>query len=572
MDRKTILARITVALLIILLMLPNVIWAVHGLGALQWDAAIVVPIALLAALFSLFGRRIWLVCLLLSPFAMLAPLESFYVAIYRHPSTPEILGTVFATNTSETFGYFGWLLVPLALSLLVGLLLALYAARVSWTQQLRWIGRAREWVLAASILLPLMVFAMSAIRENGGLKKRLIGSLSSMSAMATPIALGYPFGTIARGTEFWEEWKAMSADAFQLDSFRFHAVERHEIGKRQIYVLVLGESSRRNHWQLFGYSRSTNPELSGMQNMVPIPDMITSWPESIMAVPLVLTRKPETQAGFAWNEASILRAMQEAGYDTWWISNQLPLGRFDSPISTYAMEAKHRLFLNHTSWSSPGSPDEVLLQPFKKVLSQGDLHKDLFIVLHMMGSHLPYDLRYPSTFKQFTPTISDGTTNVAQGLRFQNSYDNTILYTDHVLAQIIKTLNESNAVSALWFESDHGETLPTPTCSLSGHGIGTRYDYMIPALFWYSNAYASQFPDRVAQFQLNAKNRTLSASTFESLIDMAGVDFPGHDSTKSLFSSKWHYHPRRVTAMWQTDFDTAQFGKGCEVVIPSKLN
>jgi glucan phosphoethanolaminetransferase (alkaline phosphatase superfamily) len=288
----------------------------------------------------------------------------------------------------------------------------------------------------------------------------------------------------------------------------------------------------------------------------------------MMAVPLLLTRKPIAYKGFAWNEASILRAMQEAGYETWWISNQLAIGKYDSPVSTYAMEAQHLEFVNHATWVERGNFDSDLLDPLRKVLTETP-QKNLFIVLHMMGSHLPYDLRYPTTFKQFAPIISDKDSAVPQGLRFQNSYDNTILYTDHILNQIIDILNKSNAVSALWFESDHGETLPTPTCSMSGHGIGTRYDYMIPALFWYSDAYASNFPDRVTQLRKNADKRLLSASTFETLIDMAGVNFPGHDESWSLFSSQWTYHPRIVNGFWSTDIDKAQFGKGCEVVIPS---
>ena len=98
--------------------------------------------------------------------------------------------------------------------------------------------------------------------------------------------------------------------------------------------------------------------------------------------------------------------------------------------------------------------------------------------------------------------------------------------------------------------------------------MGTRYEFMIPALFWYSNAYLSQFPDRIAQFRANADKPTLSASTFESLIDMTGVAFPSHDPSKSLFSPQWRYRPRIVTSLWRTDFDKAEFGKGCGIVIP----
>lgn len=568
MIAKKAQAWIVVAALIVLLMLPNFIWVINCIGDRQWDRALIVPSLLLLFTFAIFGKRVWIACLLLSPFAALAPIECFYITIYRRPSGPEVLGTVLATTPSETLGYFGWLLFPIILGVTAGLLLALAAARMSYRTELRWSNHAREWIFAGGIILPIMVIVVGSIHGKGSLHDRSNDATHTFMVLRTPINDGYPFGVMMRFEDYWNEWNAMYVTYASLNTFRFHATELTTIKQRQIYVLVVGESSRRNHWQLFGYQRPTNPELMKTQNLIPIPDMVTSWPETMMAVPLLLTRKPITNKGFAWNEASILRAMQEAGYETWWISNQLAIGKFDSPVSTYAMEAQHLDFVNKAGWTDSGNYDSDLLDPLRKVLAKTP-QKNLFIVLHMMGSHLPYDLRYPPTFKQFTPVISEKDSSVAQGLRYQNSYDNTILYTDHILAQIIEILGKSNAVSALWFESDHGETLPTPTCSKSGHGIGTRYDYMIPALFWYSGAYATQFPDRVANLRKNADKLILSASTFESLIDMTGVEFPGHDESWSLFSPEWSYHPRIVNGFWSTDFDKAQFGKGCEIVIPA---
>jgi glucan phosphoethanolaminetransferase (alkaline phosphatase superfamily) len=233
----------------------------------------------------------------------------------------------------------------------------------------------------------------------------------------------------------------------------------------------------------------------------------------------------------------------------------------------YAYEAQHVIWLNHASWTASGSYDEDLLQSLRNALH--DSNNDLFIVLHMMGSHLSYDYRYPARFKHFSPTYSDQDDSILPGIRMLNSYDNTILYTDHVLAEAINTLRHSDATTALWFESDHGEMLVTPTCSFAGHGLGTNFEFHIPAFFWYSDAYAQQFPGRVTNLRTHAEERTLSANTFESLIDMAGVNFPGHDETWSLFSPQWHYRPRIVNSAWQSDFDHAVLGKKCPIVIPA---
>ena len=334
-------------------------------------------------------------------------------------------------------------------------------------------------------------------------------------------------------------------------------------------MLVIGESSRRANWQLFGYRRPTNPSLSRLENLVPLTRFITSWPESIAAIPMILTRRKPAMAWDApWHEASFLRAMQEAGYETYWISNQQAIGEFDSPVSMYAYEAEHVEWLNHASWTAPGSYDGDLIRPLEDALHASD--HDLFIVLHMMGSHVQYDYRYPVAFQRWRPTQLSPPGDGTRIERARNSYDNSILYGDHVLAEVIDVLKQSGAVTALWFESDHGEVIPTPTCDREGHGVGTVSEYEIPAFFWYSDSYARHFPQRVAALRANAAKRTLSADTFESLIDMAGVTFPGHDETWSLFSPDWHYHTRWVAQTRHIDFDTASVDTTCERVLPGR--
>lgn len=558
-------AWVAVSTSILLIMLPNLVWLHVGYGLATWVSGLIVPALLLAFVFAVFGKRVWLGCLLFTPFAALAPIEAFYIAIYQHPTNAEILATLGATNLRETYEYLGSALIPIMACIIAGLSLALLTARWAWQSAICWRHRSRVWVITAIMTLTLVAGIAAFV-----IPARLHAGANIISGLSESVEPGYPFGLFPRIAKYYSESRQLRIDTSNLDTFRFHAERPTTLAQRQVYVLVIGESSRRDHWQLFGYPRATNPELTKVSNLIPIPDMLTSWPTSITAIPLLLTRKPIDDMQMSWKEASILRAMQEAGFDTWWISNQLPMGKFDSPVSTYALEANHTLFLNHASMESPGSYDEVLLHPLRDVLQK--THGDLFIVLHMMGSHLSYDMRYPEAFKRFQPTYDNTDNNVLPGYRFTNSYDNTILYTDHVLAHVIDILRNSGAMTAMFYASDHGEALLTPTCSKGGHGIGTRYEFEIPALFWYSDAYAAAFPQRLSALRANADKPTLSAGTFESLIDMAGVDFPGHDPSMSLFSTQWRYRPRIVNPIWQVDFDKAVFSKKCTIVLPPGAN
>ncbi|WP_018972768.1 phosphoethanolamine transferase [Rudaea cellulosilytica] len=556
-------------------LLPGLVWLERNRFSPGWISAIVFPCALLLLFCAIFGNRLWLACLLLAPFALLAPLEAFYIWRYQTPSTAEILATVSATNPREIREYLADTLIPICIALATVTAFTIATIRLALRNAFRWQHRSRKLTLALAIAAPpiLMLAAWFTVRPDILAQMRA----NTPRLFIHSITLGYPFGVIPRLIEYRRQSLAVQQNVERLKNFSFHTRRDATVSARQIYVLVIGESSARNHWQIFGYERSTNPELSRIKNLIKIPDMLSSWVVSRDAIPQLLTRKPIDDNATLWSEPSIVQVTREAGFHTYWISNQLPLGAFDSQTAVYANEASDRQYLNQASWTSPGSVDEVMLEPLEITIKQSS--GDIFIVLHMMGSHTFYDYRYPADFHRFTPTMTDAHSDVSSlspghykvvldnVQEFVNSYDNTILYTDHVLARIIGVLQDSAAVSALWFVSDHGERMPSSTCpNKAGHGFGTRDEYEIPALFWYSDAYVAAHPERVDALATNANGHTLSADTFESLIDMVGIDFPGHDESRSLFSWEWRYRPRLVTRFWTADFDKAQFDEDCQTV------
>jgi glucan phosphoethanolaminetransferase (alkaline phosphatase superfamily) len=96
-------------------------------------------------------------------------------------------------------------------------------------------------------------------------------------------------------------------------------------------------------------------------------------------------------------------------------------------------------------------------------------------------------------------------------------------------------------------------------------------DLRVPAFVWYSDTYAAAFPQRLAALRANAMQPTLSADTFESLVDMAGIDMPGREPSWSLFNTKWHYRKRMINSIFQLDFDHSDTDEtACDLVIPPK--
>lgn len=556
-------AFICVCLYFFLLASPGICWSIQQPGLESFAQGLIIPIALLVCYVSIWGRKLWVGLLLLLPFVVLAPAEFAFIASYRHPSDYDIMATLAESNPREVREFLGSSLWPMIAAFSFALVIALAAPMLAKLRQIGWTGDRRTYCLVIAILVPVAILSFAFVTSSGSFQQRVAGAASVFSGYIDDLRSGFPFGVPIRADAYYESWRAMSVQSEKLRDFRFGARSLGKPAKREIYVFAIGESSRRDHWHLFGYSRPTTPKLDKIANLIALPDMISTWPASRLAIPILLTRKPGTDAAPYFHEASIVRAFSEAGFHTYWLSNQMALGEHDSPVSASAFEAETVHFFNPTSWADAGTYDEVLLPALTKIIDQST--GNLFIVMHTMGSHAKYAYRYPSAFDQFLPSV-ESSTDAPYEERLLNSYDNSILYTDDVLARVIAILRERDAISGIFYSSDHGEDLPNAVCSFSGHGYPSQPDFTIPAFFWYSDAYVNAFPDRIDALRRNSKRRITAENDFESLVDFGGLTFASHDATWSLLSASFQERPRLVNAYGVLDFDHANVGKKCPIL------
>jgi glucan phosphoethanolaminetransferase (alkaline phosphatase superfamily) len=381
----------------------------------------------------------------------------------------------------------------------------------------------------------------------------------------------WPFGLVVRGYDFWKERQYLSELAHKSSQFRFGA---HQVGAAedapQIVVMVIGESSRYDRWSLNGYSRETNPLLKNEPNVVSLANMITSVSATRLSVPIIVSRKPATQslqAGFS--EKSFISAYKEAGFKTYWLSNQMSFGQFDTPISVFAKEANVVQFMNLGGFTDNSSFDQVLLDPLKRAM--GDPAKKKLIVLHTLGNHWNYSHRHPKEFDKWQPSLfgveNPAYTDLKLKPQLNNSYDNSVLYTDWFLSQVIGALKQSQQLTSLMYVSDHGQTLYDGTCHLAFHGHNTQFEFHIPALVWYSDLYQSTYPDKVMQLQHNKKARLSTENVFHTLLDMADIRYSTEQLEWSFLSKKLHRHKRYVDSYGWTDYDNSTFKGDCREVM-----
>ena len=567
-------------LFLALLLSPNLLWWVlswnfpvraedfrHRSGWI-FSTGLLPSLFVLSFLVAAFGRKLWLLLLLLLPFLAVLPIELMQLWKYQTPSRLDTYATIMESNFREVVDFLGPALWALAAALAIALLFGIWTIVRVCRAQIGWTHRSRVWPILIFVGTLLCVPFFMGMRADNFLPSspRFLAD-ESWKEM---VEQSYPFGVPLRIQRYVTQWRDMRRHVDEVHSFRFGARQTDPPKERQVFVLVIGEASRRDHWQLYGYGRDTTPELARMPNLVRIADLITPWSASRLSVPVMLTRKAPDDHEVFFHEASIITAYKEAGFETYWLSTQIPVGEYDSPISVHAYEADHVAFHNVATYTVPGVYDAALLAPLQAALDSPA--QKLYIELHTLGSHTNYAFRYPAEFDRFSPSLKSVAVqdfrSLDQAREIENSYDNSILYTDYFLARVVDKLKAGGAIAALWYTSDHGEDLINSQCDLVGHGNSSIYNYIVPSVFWYSDAYAQNYPGPLQQLIAHREQRVSTQNIFESLIDMAGLNFPGHNPSWSLFSEQWQPHLRHVNSAFASDFDTATAPGKCKLLMP----
>ncbi len=383
-------------------------------------------------------------------------------------------------------------------------------------------------------------------------------------------AATWPFGFFMRLYDFWRERAFMAYVTRGNQDFHFGVRQGVGADQAQIAVLVIGESARYDRWSINGYARDTNPMLEKEANLERFSNMITPYTATRLSVPLMLSSMPATvKMKQRYSEKSILSAFKEAGFKTFWISNQMSAGRFDTTISAFADEADVRRYLNMGSYVNESNYDQVLLGPLRQAIA--DPAQKKLIVLHTLGNHWNYSLRHPPEFNRWQPSFfhvaQPDYANRAHRQELNNSYDNSMLYTDWMLANIIAQLKAGDGIASLLYLSDHGESLFDGSCYQGFHGHNNDNEFHIPLLAWYSDRYKATFPDKVAQLKRHRDAPLSTENIFHTLADMSDLHYAGEKPEWSFANAHLVPHTRYVDSYGWSDFDNStRKGECLEVV------
>ena len=261
-------------------------------------------------------------------------------------------------------------------------------------------------------------------------------------------------------------------------------------GKPKVTIVLVGETARAANFSLNGYGRVTNPELAG-EKIISFTDVSSCGTATAISVPCMFldVGRDNYKESYAGNREGLLDVLQRAGVGVLWRDNN---SGCKGACDRVPNEDVSRLPV--PALCADGEcHDEVLLSGLQDYLDK--LDHDTVVVLHMKGSHGPaYFKRYPQAFAKFAPVCSDNQLDRCSSESIVNAYDNTLLYTDHVLAQTIELLkrNAARLDTAMLYMSDHGESLGENGIYLHGlpYAMAPAEQKHIPMILWMSDELA----------------------------------------------------------------------------------
>jgi lipid A ethanolaminephosphotransferase len=283
--------------------------------------------------------------------------------------------------------------------------------------------------------------------------------------------------------------------------------------EKSIAVLVIGESARRANFSLYGYEKNTNPLLSKIDNLHSY-EANSCATYTTAGVKCILDHK-ETSSLYEILPNYLNRSDVEV---IWRTTN------WGEPRVTIQNYLK-RSDLEALCEGSGCAYDEVLL---KSQLLASKKNK-ILLVLHTSTSHGPtYYKKYPERFNTFTPVCENVELGKCSEEELINAYDNTIVYTDFILTQVIDELKQMEDYrSSLIYVSDHGESLGENNLYMHGipKSIAPNEQLEIPFLVWLSDDSRSL-----------KENKTLSQHhVFHSVLDFLAIDSPVYNEEMSVF-------------------------------------
>lgn len=405
-------------------------------------------------------------------------------------------------------------------------------------------------VIAGPPILAILACRVRRRSLQAAIGRRLLAGMATLVAVAAALVVAYPglAGPIRTHREIrylltpanliWSTSRVALMDGRKVvrnrapiatDAVRVAATP----GRRPMLLLLfVGETARSANWGLNGYRRDTTPELR-KRGVIPF-DLTACGTDTETSVPCMFApvgRRDYDEDRIRGSE-SLLHVLARVGYQVSWRDNQTGCkGVCDGlPFETID-DGRH-------PDCPPGRCLDIRLLDGLEQKFDGQDH---VVVLHMIGSHGPaYDARYPTDAAHYQPICGQVDARGCSQEAIVNSYDNSIRYTDQVLAAAIDQLaaRADTHDVAMLFLSDHGESLGEHRLYLHGipWRIAPREQTQVPMVLWMSAGFRDRLSLDTECLRRRAQQPATHDVLFHTVLGMLEVSTRTREPSLDLVS------------------------------------
>lgn len=417
----------------------------------------------------------------------------YFINVYNVWITDSMMGNVFNTRYSEASGFFSFAAILYIVLLGIPPCIYLFAKRTEYGKVWRFIG---------NILVSLSIIALVLLANV----RNVLWIDKVSTQFGSRIA---PWSYIVNTVRHFNFEKERNRKAIQLPD-----AEITTAGK-DVCVLIIGESARRENFSLYGYHRNTNPLLAGDSVRTYIANSHDTF--TTAGVKAILDHKECNEL-----YEILPNYLFRNGVDVVWRTanwGEPPL-HIDKYINHNGLADKYP--------DADRRYDGVLIAGLAEEIEKCNKEKQL-IVLHTSTSHGPkYFEKYPEEFNKFTPVCTSVEISSADKEGLLNAYDNTILYTDYLVHSVIETLKQvTDKRCCMIFVSDHGESLGENDVFMHGlpKNLAPKQQFEIPFIVWENDSCTkTKELDSVEQFHV-----------FHSVMNWLGMESPIYNESMNIF-------------------------------------
>ncbi len=450
----------------------------------------------------------------------------YFIQQYNIIIDRDMVQNVIETNPSEAFDFVNSTLFIYLFFLGILPLVILFKLRVKFSSfKLELMTRLK--VLASSLVIIVIVLYVSyptyasLARGNRHISHIIVPSnfiFASISYTQQKFkSAGMPLAKISQDVKLGQLWQKKK--------------------EKTVVILVLGETARADHFSLNGYDKITNPKLA-QQNIINFEQTTSCGTSTAISLPCMFSHldRDNFSKNTANNSENILDFIANSGFSVQWRDNNTGCKGICERVDFIDLTKEK----NNPLCETGECFDKILLKDLTQQII--DNPNNQVIVMHQKGSHGPsYYLRYPKEFEQFTPVCASNKLQNCDPKDINNAYDNTILYTDHVVNQVIEELKQlpSDYNTALMYISDHGESLGENNIYLHGTPYFMAPDTQthVPFLMWFSNRFSENFKINTDCLSQKTEEPFSHDNLFHSMLGLLDLETSYYQPEKDIFAT-----------------------------------